>query len=183
MNITLIIFADEALSSSMIWCGHKQINTISIRKTFSISASELPLLDNYYELHSSNSTHSYLPLSPPDLSTLFHLRPPSTRSRLSHNRPTSPSWLRGASKLLDSGFNHDSWRHLGELLGYKDFKLDQFEGSYQPSKTLLKYWLESCNGSEMGTELLLASLKELRRFDVIDVINDSEGKLIKLSRL
>ena len=35
----------------------------------------------------------------------------------------------------------------------------------------------------MGTEMLLASLKELRRFDVIDVINDSEGKLIKLSRL
>ena len=67
--------------------------------------------------------------------------------------------------------------------GYKDIKLDQFEGSYQPSKTLLKYWLESSNGSEMGTEMLLASLKELRRFDVIDVINDSEGKLIKLSRL
>ena len=114
--IALIIFADEALSSSMIWCGHKQINTFSIRKTFSMSAAELPMLDNFYELN-SNSTHNYLQLSPPDLSTLFHLKPPSTRSRLSSNRPSSPSWLRGASKLLDSGFNHDSWRQLGELLG------------------------------------------------------------------
>ena len=101
----------------MIWCGYKQINTVSVRKIFSISAAELPMLDNYYDLHGSNSTHGYLPLSPPDLSTLFHLRPPSTRSRLSFARPTSPSWLRGASKLLDSGFNHDSWRQLGELLG------------------------------------------------------------------
>ena len=62
--------------------------------------------------------------------------------------------------------------------GYKEIKLDQFEGSYQPSKTLLKNWLESSNGSEMGIEMLLACLKELRRFDVIDVINDSEGTLI-----
>ena len=109
----------------MIWCGHKQINTLSIRKTFSISAAELPMLDNFYELN-SNSTHNYLQLSPPDLSTLFHLRPPSTRSRLSSNRPSSPSWLRGASKLLDSGFNHDSWRQLGELLGNYFFHFFHF---------------------------------------------------------
>ena len=59
----------------MIWCGYKQINTVSIRKRFSISASEMPLLDEY-EPPPGNSS---LSLSPPDLSTLFHLRPPSTR--------------------------------------------------------------------------------------------------------
>ena len=106
--LNTILISDEALSSSMIWCGYKQIHTISIRQKFSISAAELPMLD-----HSSNH---FLPLSPPDLSTLFHLRPPSTRSRVSYS-PTSPSWLRGAAKLLDSGFNHDSWRQLGGLLG------------------------------------------------------------------
>ena len=72
--------------------------------------------------------------------------------------------------MLDSGLNCDSWRQLGELLGYKDAKLDEFESSYQPSKTLLKDWLESTHGSEMSVEMLLACLKELRRFDVIDVI-------------
>ena len=51
------------------------MNTISIRKKFSISASELPLVDEY-EPPPGNSS---LSLSPPDLSTLFHLRPPSTR--------------------------------------------------------------------------------------------------------
>ena len=96
------------------------------------------------------------------------------RSRVSAS-PTSPTWLRGASKLLDSGLNCDSWRHLGELLGYKEVKLDQFESSYQPSKTLLKDWLESSKGSELSVEMLLACLKELRRFDVIDVISESEG--------
>ena len=98
------------------------------------------------------------------------------RSRVSAS-PTSPTWLRGASKLLDSGLNCDSWRHLGELLGYKEVKLDQFESSYQPSKTLLKDWLESSKGSELSVEMLLACLKELRRFDVIDVISESEGKI------
>ena len=158
----------------MVWCGYKQINTISIRKRFSISASELPLLDEY-ERVAPPPGNSSLCLSPPDLSTLFHLRPPSTRSRLSAS-PTSPTWLRGASKLLDSGLDCDSWRHLGQLLGYKEVKLDQFEGSYQPSKTLLKDWLESSRGSEMCVEMLLACLKELRRFDVVDVISESEGK-------
>ena len=76
---------------------------------------------------------------------------------------------------MDSGLNCDSWRHLGELLGYKEVKLDQFESSYQPSKTLLKDWLESSKGSELSVEMLLACLKELRRFDVIDVISESEG--------
>ena len=79
--------------------------------------------------------------------------------------------------MLEAGFNNDSWRQLGQLLGYKEAKLDQFESSYQPSKTLLKDWLETSGGGfEMGTEMLLAGLKELRRFDVIDVINESEGK-------
>ena len=64
---------------------------------------------------------------------------------------------------------------MGELLGYKDAKLDEFESSYQPSKTLLKDWLESTRGSEMSVEMLLACLKELSRFDVIDVISESEG--------
>ena len=102
------------------------------------------------------------------------------RSRVSAS-PTSPTWLRGASKLLDSGLNCDSWRHLGELLAYKEVKLDQFESSYQPSKTLLKDWLESSKGSELSVEMLLACLKELRRFDVIDVISESEGNIIFFS--
>ena len=104
------------------------------------------------------------------------------RSRVSAS-PTSPTWLRGASKLLDSGLNCDSWRHLGELLGYKEVKLDQFESSYQPSKTLLKDWLESSKGSELSVEMLLACLKELRRFDVIDVISESEGNFFFLVQL
>ena len=62
-------------------------------------------------------------------------------------------------------------------MGYKEAKLDQFESSYQPSKTLLKDWLESSKGSELSVEMLLACLKELRRFDVIDVISESEGKI------
>ena len=115
---------------------------------------------------------------------LENFRPPSTRSRRLCQQPqttssgsSSPSWLRGVSKLLEAGFNNDSWRQLGQLLGYKEAKLDQFESSYQPSKTLLKDWLETSGGGfEMGTEMLLAGLKELRRFDVIDVINESEGK-------
>ncbi len=161
----------------MIWCGYRQINTISIRKKFSISASELPVLEGY-EVPASGNSSSSLSLSPPDLSTLFHLRPPSTRSR-KLSMSNGPTWLRGASKLLDSGFNNDSWRQLGQLLGYKEAKLDQFESSYQPSKTLLKDWLLETSGggrsADMSTEMLLACLKELRRFDVIDVINESEG--------
>ena len=113
-------------------------------------------------------------LTPPDISTMFHLRPPSTKSRLP--TPTSPSWLRGASKLLDAGFNQDSWRSLGQLLGYKDAKLDQLESTYQPSRALLKDWLETSGGTDLSTEMLIACLKDLKRFDVIDVIRESEGK-------
>lgn len=148
-----------------------------------MSASELPVLDIEYE-PTAGQTSTSLSLSPPDLSTLFHLRPPSTRSRLKSSvapmNTSSPSWLRGASKLLDSGFNNDSWRQLGQLLGYKEAKLDQLEeSSYQPSKSLLKDWLETSQAKELSTEMLLACLKEMRRFDVIDVIKESEG--IKIS--
>ena len=31
---------DEALTTPMIWCGYKQINTVSIQKQFSIGAYE-----------------------------------------------------------------------------------------------------------------------------------------------
>lgn len=153
----------------MIWCGYRQVNTSAIRKQFSVSATDLATMDSYDKAGSSIA----FPLTPPDLSTFFHLRPPSTRSRLS--TPTSPSWLRGAAKLLDSGFNQDSWRHLGELLGYKEPKLDQFESTYQPSRSLLKDWLETSGGTDLSTEMLIACLKELKRFDVIDVISESEG--------
>jgi len=156
----------------MIWCGYKQINTLSIRKKYSVSAGELPIFDHFDKAGSSKSMS--LPVAAPDLSTLFHLRPPSTKSRLT--TPTSPSWLRGASKLLDSGFNQDSWRQLGELLGYKESKLDHFDSSYQPSRSLLKDWLESSGGTDLSTEMLLACLRELKRFDVIDAINESDGK-------
>ena len=162
------LYLDEALTTPMIWCGYKQINTISIQKQFSIGACDSPGFDSFDQ----PGTSSTFSISPPDLSTTFFMRPPSTRSRMS--TPTNPSWLRGASKLLDSGFNHDSWRQLGELLGYKELKLEQFEGSYQPSRSLLKDWLESC-GSTLGTEMLLACLNEMKRFDVVDVIVDSEG--------
>ena len=160
---------DEALTTPMIWCGYKQINTNSIQKQFSIGACDSPGFDSFDQ----PGTSSTFSISPPDLSTTFFMRPPSTRSRMS--TPTNPSWLRGASKLLDSGFNHDSWRQLGELLGYKELKLEQFEGSYQPSRSLLKDWLQSC-GSTLGTEMLLACLNEMKRFDVVDVIVDSEGE-------
>ena len=67
-----------------------------------------------------------------------------------------------------------SWRQLGELLGYKESKLEQFEGSYHPSRSLLRDWLESC-GTNLGTEMILACLNEMKRFDVVEVIVESEG--------
>ena len=45
----------------------------------------MPLLDEY-EPPPGNSS---LSLSPPDLSTLFHLRPPSTRYVLRHDLPSA----------------------------------------------------------------------------------------------
>ncbi len=36
--------------------------------------------------------------------------------------PQSPKWLKGAAKLLESGFEGEDWRALAELLGYKTKK-------------------------------------------------------------
>ena len=109
-EIFVALLTDEALTTPMIWCGYKQINTNSIQKQFSIGAYESHsggILDGYINDQPGPSASNNYSLSPPDLSTFFHVRPPSTRSRLS--TPTNPSWLRGASKLLDSGFNHDRY--------------------------------------------------------------------------
>ena len=106
----ICFFSDEALSCTMIWCGYKQINTVSIRKRFSISASEMPLLDEY-EPPPGNSS---LSLSPPDLSTLFHLRPPSTRWVSEY----IPMWQLCAAMMC--------WvRRWVELVDYKQIKCYQ----------------------------------------------------------
>ena len=76
--------------------------------------------------------------------------------------------------IIFSFFPILSWRQLGELLGYKESKLEQFEGSYHPSRSLLRDWLESC-GTNLGTEMILACLNEMKRFDVVEVIVESEG--------
>ena len=162
-------FTDEALSNTTVWCGHRQVDTATIKQQF--ATSDMTNMGIQYEREEDGTI---LSVAPPDLSTMFHLRPPSTKSRLP--TPTSPSWLRGASKLLDAGFNQDSWRSLGQLLGYKDAKLDQLENTYQPSRALLKDWLETSGGTDLSTEMLIACLKDLKRFDVIDVIRESEGK-------
>ena len=97
-------FLDEALSSQVVWCGYKQVNTRSIRRKFSTSVKI-----EESGLESSN-------LIVPDLSTSLEFQPPPD---LFNQENTWPSWIKGVAKLLESGFDGDDWRALAKLLGYK----------------------------------------------------------------
>ncbi len=44
-------------------------------------------------------------------------------------QPQSPKWLKGAVKLLESGFDGEDWRALADLLGYKTKKYLRISGA------------------------------------------------------
>ena len=138
---------DEALSSDVLWCGYKQVNTRSIRNKFSV------------EIKSNVSMNQAWPMEVPS----------------SHAEESGPSWLRGAAKLLEAGYQGDDWRALAKLLGYKPPMIDQFESTLQPSRAMLKDWIDSAGGTKLATEMVITFLQDLGRHDVIEIIKESEG--------
>ena len=98
----------------------------------------------------------------------------SSSSSSSAGRPPSPRWLRGASKLLDNGFDGEDWKALADLLGYKAKRLDQMEETLQPSRALFQDWLSSSGNTKLSIEMLCACLEEIKRHDVVEIIMEFE---------
>ena len=52
-----------------------------------------------------------------------------------------PGWTKAAAKLLEAGKEGEDWRALGELLGYKQSKLEEFEVLYICGYAPLLYYV------------------------------------------
>ena len=57
------------------------------------------------------------------------------------------------------------------------FRLDELEDTLQPSLHLFQDWLASSGNTKLSIEMLCACLEDIKRHDVVEIIQESEGKL------
>ena len=85
---------------------------------------------------------------------------------------SSPSWMRGAAKLLDINQEGSDWRALAQYLGYNAYKVEQFEMSLQPSVMMMADWMTTSKNTSLSLEMVISGLEHLGRHDVVSVIRE-----------
>lgn len=90
---------------------------------------------------------------------------------------SSPSWMRGASKLLDINQEGSDWRALAQYLGYNAYKVEQFEMSLQPSVMMMNDWMTTSKNTSLSLEMVISGLEHLGRHDVVSVIREGSHEL------
>jgi hypothetical protein len=109
-----------------------------------------------------------------------------------------PNWVKNVAKLLQTYGNKDKdnkdkdkeshvvtipnendWIALARLLGYSKSKINYFNESDSPALQLICDWIMSSDNTNLTIEFLLNYLDQIKREDVIKIINNERG----LSRL
>ncbi len=104
-----------------------------------------------------------------------------------------PSWIKNVAKLLQinsnpkdvaNGINlnvvvpnENDWLALARLLGYSKSKIKYFNQSNNPALQLICDWIMSSDNTNLTIEFLLNYLEQIKRDDVINIINNERGIL------
>jgi hypothetical protein len=106
-----------------------------------------------------------------------------------YDEKTLPSWVKNVAKLLQvSGNNKEKdsnqiltiqnqndWIALARLLGYNKSKINYFSESDNPALQLICDWIMSSDNTNLTIEFLINYLEQLKREDVINIINNERG--------
>lgn len=108
-----------------------------------------------------------------------------------------PNWVKNVAKLLqtygqakdkdkdkdkekDSHVvvtipNENDWVALAKLLGYSKSKINYFNESDSPALQMICDWIMSSDNTNLTIEFLINYLDQLKREDVIKIINNERG--------
>jgi hypothetical protein len=104
-----------------------------------------------------------------------------------------PNWVKNVAKLLQTYgkdkdkdkdqvvtvHNENDWLALARLLGYSKSKINYFNESDSPALQLICDWIMSSDNTNLTIEFLLNYLEQIKREDVIKIINNERGKIIE----
>ena len=76
--------------------------------------------------------------------------------------------------------NENDWLALARLLGYSKSKISYFNESDNPALQLICDWIMSSDNTNLTIEFLLNYLEQIKREDVIKIINNERGIYICL---
>lgn len=71
--------------------------------------------------------------------------------------------------------NENDWLALARLLGYSKSKINYFNDSDNPALQLICDWIMSSDNTNLTIEFLLNYLEQIKREDVIKIINNERG--------
>ena len=100
-----------------------------------------------------------------------------------------PNWIKNVAKLLQTYGkekenketqivtvqNENDWLALARLLGYSKSKISYFNESDNPALQLICDWIMSSDNTNLTIEFLLNYLEQIKREDVIKIINNERG--------
>lgn len=106
-----------------------------------------------------------------------------------------PSWIKSVAKLLQTYGkekenknekeatiltvqNENDWLALARLLGYSKSKINYFSESDNPALQLICDWIMSSDNTNLTIEFLLNFLEQIKREDVIKIINNERGSCL-----
>jgi hypothetical protein len=111
-----------------------------------------------------------------------------------YDEKTLPNWVKNIAKLLqvtgkDANKDKDKdsplpvvtvnsendWTALARLLGYNKSKINYFSESENPALQLICDWIMSSDNTNLTIEFLINYLEQLKREDVIKIINNERG--------
>ena len=110
-----------------------------------------------------------------------------------YDEKTLPNWVKNIAKLLQANGssrdkdrdkeqiitiqNENDWVALARLLGYNKSKISYFSESDNPALQLICDWIMSSDNTNLTIEFLINYLEQLKREDVIKIINNERGKI------
>lgn len=105
-----------------------------------------------------------------------------------------PNWIKSVAKLLQTYGkdkenkekekeatqvvtvqNENDWLALARLLGYSKSKINYFNESNNPALQLICDWIMSSDNTNLTIEFLLNYLEQIKREDIIKIINNERG--------
>ena len=108
-----------------------------------------------------------------------------------YDESSLPSWIKNVAKLLQINSNpkdvangpnlnvvvpnENDWLALARLLGYSKSKIKYFNQSNNPALQLICDWIMSSDNTNLTIEFLLNYLEQIKRDDVINIINNERG--------
>ncbi|CAF0968340.1 unnamed protein product [Adineta steineri] len=147
---------DHCLSNPIVECSFRRVPTNQYRNWFpKLSTTRaVPIIDILYDQKSMN--HFF-------------------------EDSNLPNWVRSTAKLLStseitinltkSSSENRTWVILAKKLGYQQSVIDQFSLSRNPSLQLITDWIVRSGNSSLAVDMLLATMKQIGRDDLVDIIS------------